>query len=165
MSNNQEERTPIGKIVGAFGIKGMVKVEPLTTFESRFDVGNEVYIDNKKFTITGFQIHKNRPLVKLKGIDTMTAAEELQWKVMEAEGQPELEEDEYFIDELVGLNVVLESGEVLGKVEKIEDYPAHQIVVVGEILIPLIEEFVLNIDLEKETMTVKLLYGMRPGEE
>lgn len=160
-----EPRVRIGQIVGAFGIKGQVKVEPLTNFESRFQPGNTVFIDDKPFVIQKFQIHKNRPLVKLKGVENMTQAEALQWKYMDAEGEPDLEDDEFLIEDLIGLKVVTEDGEELGVVDDIEDYPAHQIVIVGEIMIPLVDEFVTEIDLDEEIMRVKLIYGMRPGED
>lgn len=160
-----EKRTPVGKIVGAFGIRGQVKVEMITSFESRFDKGNILYLDGKPYKIETSQFHKGRPLIKLAGINTMTEAEQLQWKILEAEGEPELEDDEYLMEDLVGLKVVTVEGEEIGEVDDIEDYPAHEVLVVGEIRIPLIEEFVKDIDLDNEIMTVRLIYGMRPGEE
>jgi 16S rRNA processing protein RimM len=160
-----ELRVRIGQIVGAFGLKGQVKVEALTNFESRFEKGSTVFIDDKPFLIQKFQIHKNRPLITLQGVDHINKAEALQWKFMEAEGEPELEDDEFLIEDLIGLRVVTEEGEELGIVTDIEDYPAHQIVLVGEIMIPLVDEFILEIDLDEEIMRVKLIYGMRPGED
>lgn len=160
-----EKRTPVGKIVGAFGIKGQVKVEMITSFESRFDTGNTLFLDGKPIKIESSQFHKGRPLLKLSGINTMTEAEQQQWKILEAEGEPEMEDDEYLMEDLVGLKVVTVEGEEIGKVDDIEDYPAHEVIVVGEIRIPLIEEFVKDIDLDNEVMTVRLIYGMRPGEE
>jgi 16S rRNA processing protein RimM len=159
------ERVRIGQIVGAFGLKGQVKVEALTNFESRFDEGNTVFIDNKPYIIRKFQIHKNRPLISLKGIDKIDEAEALQWKDMEAEGEPELDDDEFLIEDLIGLKVITDTGEQLGVVDDIEDYPAHQVVIVGPIMIPLVDEFVTEIDLDEEIMRVKLIYGMRPGED
>jgi 16S rRNA processing protein RimM len=159
------ERVKIGQIVGAFGIKGLVKIEPTTSFMSRFEVGNTVWLDGKPLKILSSTMHKGRPLLKFPGVETMSAAEALQWKFIEAEGEPELDEDEYLIEDLIGLSVVTETGESVGVVDDIEDYPAHQVVIIGEIMIPLIDEFVKDIDLDAQTMTVKLLYGMRPGEE
>lgn len=159
------KRTPVGRIVGAFGIRGQVKVEMITTFESRFDKGNTLFLDDKPYKIESSQFHKGRPLVKLSGIDTMSQAEALQWKILEAEGEPDMDDDEFLIEDLIGLKVVTEEGEELGVVDDIEDNPAHELVVVGEIRIPLIDHFVKDIDLDNEVMTVKLIYGMRPGEE
>lgn len=159
------ERVDIGTIVGAFGIKGQVKVEMITSFPSRFDQGNTVYIDNKPYKIEKSQFHKGRPLILLSGVKTMSEAELFQWKVIQAEGEPELEEDEFMMEDLIGLRVLTLEGEELGAVEDIESYPAHDVVLVSEIRIPLIKEFVDEIDLDKEIMVVRLIYGMRPGEE
>jgi 16S rRNA processing protein RimM len=69
------------------------------------------------------------------------------------------------IEDLIGLKVITDTGEQLGVVDDIEDYPAHQVVIVGPIMIPLVDEFVTEIDLDEEIMRVKLIYGMRPGED
>lgn len=159
------QRTPVGKIVGAFGLKGHVKVEVISNIASRFDRGETLFIDDKAYKIQECKIHKGRPLLKLAGIESMTEAERFQWKILEAEGEPELDEDEYLLEDLIGLKVVTTEGEELGEVEDIEDYPAHEVVLVAGIRIPLIEHFVKDIDLDKEVMTVQLIYGMRPGEE
>ncbi len=159
------ERTPVGKIAGAFGLKGHLKVEVISNFASRFDAGGTLFIDNVPYKILESKIHKGRPLIKLAGINTMTEAERYQWKVLEAEGDVELDEDEYLLEDLIGLKVITVEGEVLGLLEAIEDYPAHEVVLVAGIRIPLIDHFVKDIDLENETMTVKLIYGMKPGED
>jgi 16S rRNA processing protein RimM len=159
------KRTPVGRIAGAFGLKGHVKVETISNFASRFDVGGTLYIENVGYKIQESKIHKGRPLLKLSGINSMTEAERFQWKTLEAEGEPELDEDEYLLEDLIGLKVVTVEGEELGVVEDIEDYPAHEVVLVAGIRIPLIDHFVTNIDLENEVMTVKLIYGMKPGED
>lgn len=161
----ETKRTPVGRIVGAFGIRGQVKVEMITSFESRFDKGNTLFLDGNPVKIESSQFHKGRPLLKLAGINTMTEAESHQWKILEAEGEPEMDDDEYLIEDLIGLKVVTVEGEEIGVVDDIEDYPAHEVVVVGEIRIPLIDEFIKDIDLDNEIMTVRLIYGMRPGEE
>ncbi len=162
---SETKRTQVGKIAGAFGLRGQLKVEMISNFPARFDKGNTLFIDNVAYKIQESQIHKGRPLIKLSGIDTMSVAEKYQWKILEAEGEVELEEDEFLLEDLIGLKVVTVEGEELGKVDDIEDYPAHEVVRVGEIRIPLIDHFVTDIDLEKEIMTVKLIYGMKPGED
>lgn len=157
--------TPVGKIVGAFGIKGQLKVEMLTNFPARFDKGSILYLDGKPIKIEKSQFHKGRPLIKLAGIDTLSHAETLQWKILEADGVPEMGDGEYLIEDLIGLKVVTVEGEEIGVVDDIEEYPAHDVVLVGEIRIPLIDHFIMDIDLDTEIMTVKLIYGMKPGED
>ena len=162
---SEVKRTPVGKIAGAFGLKGHLKVEVISNFASRFDQGNTWFIDNKPYKIQESKIHKGRPLIKLAGINSMTEAERYQWKILEAEGEVELDEDEFLLDDLIGLRVVTVEGEELGVVEDIEDYPAHEVVLVAGIRIPLIEHFVTDIDLDTGIMIVKLIYGMKPGED
>lgn len=110
-------------------------------------------------------IHKGRPLIKISGIEDLTAAEKLQWEYLEAVGRPELDEDEYLAEDLIGLKVVTDTGQELGEVEDVLPYPAQDVLQVGEILIPLIKQFVKKIDPDNGTITVHLIPGMLPGEE
>ncbi|MEI7984799.1 MAG: ribosome maturation factor RimM [Armatimonadota bacterium] len=159
------KRTPVGRIAGAFGLRGQLKVELITNFPARFEKGGILFIDGVQHKIQESQIHKGRPLIKLSGIDHISVAEKLQWKILEAEGEPELEEDEFLLEDLIGLKVITVDGEELGLVEDIEDYPAHEVVLVAGIRIPLVDNFITDIDLEAGIMTVKLIYGMKPGED
>ncbi|RYD86083.1 MAG: 16S rRNA processing protein RimM [Verrucomicrobiaceae bacterium] len=155
----------VGQIVGAFGLKGQIKIQPLTDFaETRFFKGARLRMGSEWVEIQSISSHKGRPLVKLKGIDTIEAAEALQWKYLEAADRPKLAKNEYLVKDLVGLTVRTVEGESLGTIEEILPNPAHEILVVGEIMIPLIEQFVKKIDLPAKTVTVQLIPGMLPGE-
>lgn len=150
-----------------FGLKGQVKVEPYTDFLERFDKGNRVLLKGRWVKIESSQIHRGRPLIKLAGVESATDAEAIQWEFLEGaeEDRPPLEEDEYMTKDLVGLNVFTVEGELLGKVNEVLLYPAQDVLQVGEILIPAMKQFVKAVDLKERTLTVQLLYGMRPGEE
>lgn len=165
--DHPNELIRIGQIVGAFGIRGQVKVEPFTDFVSRFDKGKELFLKGEWVMIESSTIHKGRPLLKLRGVDTATAAESLQWQFLEIESgeRPELEEDEYFSDDLVGLKVLTTSGQELGEVEEVLAYPAHDVLQVGEVLIPVVKQFIKEINFDDEKIVVELIYGMLPGEE
>lgn len=156
----------VGRIVGAFGLKGELKVDPLTDFLDRFDKGSRLRLNGDWVTVETVRMHKGRPLVKLAGIDDATAAEKLQWAYLEGEEQDlELEEDEYLAEDLVGMQVFSVSGELIGEVDEVLAYPAQDILKVGETLIPMVQQFIKEIDLEAEKITVELLPGMRPGED
>ena len=165
LENDSKEPLRVGRIVGAFGLKGQVKIDPSTDFLHRFDKGCKLRLKGNWVLIESSSMHKGRPIVKFEGINDMTAAEKLQWEYLEAVGEPEMDDDEFLADDLVGLKVVTVEGELLGEVEEVLDYPAHEVLQIGEILIPLIKEFVKDIDFDTETIQVKLLYGMKPGEE
>ncbi|RYG45721.1 16S rRNA processing protein RimM [bacterium] len=155
----------IGRIAGAHGLKGQLKIDPLTDFWERFDKGCTLILQGKEYEVEASQVHKGRPLIKLRGIDTIDQAEKLQWEYLESdEARPDLEEDEFLTDDLIGLTVFDQNGLQLGKVDDILSTPAHDILVIGEIMVPAIKEFVDDVDLEAETIKVRLIPGMRPGE-
>jgi 16S rRNA processing protein RimM len=156
------KRIPVGRIVGAFGIRGQVKVQSLTDFTERLDKGRTVYLDAEPIVIKASQVHKNQFLLTFDGIPDATTAEKLQWKTLEADADngPELDEDEFLSEDLVGLMVLTEEGRPLGKVDEVLPYPAQDILVVGKLMIPAVKEFVREVDLEGKTIKVKLLEGM-----
>lgn len=78
-------------------------------------------------------------------------------------------EDEYLISDLIGMDVVEVSGEILGKITDVFETPAHEIYVVNEgsdeIMIPGVDEFIKNIDFDNRKITVELIDGMKPEKE
>ncbi len=156
----------VGQIVGAFGIKGQVKVKLLTDFEKRFHKGRRLLFNGEWTVIRDMMEHKGMVILTLDAIPDRTAAENAQWAYLDASADelPELDEDEFLTSDLIDLEVRLESGEVLGKVDAVHDYPAHDVIQVGDIMIPAVAEFVLDIDLDAEVMIVRLIPGMR-GED
>lgn len=156
------EPYPVGRIVGAFGLRGEVKVEPLTDFLERLHKGARLRLKGEWVTVEGFRIHKNRPLLRLSGINDATAAEALQWQILESDSadRPELEEDEFMTEDLIGCLVVTSDGKELGEVDDVLITPAHDVLQVGSILIPAIKEFVKDVNLDEERITVELIPGM-----
>lgn len=152
----------IGRIAGAFGLRGHLKIDPLTDFLERFQEGRKVFLKGKEVEIETATMHKGRPLLKLEGVDTATQAEALQWEYLEgrADEQFELEEDEYYTEELIGLKVVTVEGRELGAVDEVHRYPAHDVIEVNGIMIPAVKQFVKEIDLANEQMVVELIPGM-----
>lgn len=162
----KSRRQPIGRIVGAFGIRGQVKVEPMTDFMERFGKGRKLWIGDDPYTVETCSMHKGRPLVKLSGVDTIDAAEKLQWTYLESatRQKPILEEGEFMTEDLIGLRVVTESGELLGKVDDVQSFPAHDTLIVGAIMIPAVKAFVKDVDLASGQLVVCLIPGMRPED-
>ncbi|HEY0868448.1 MAG TPA: ribosome maturation factor RimM [Fimbriimonas sp.] len=152
----------VGRISGVFGLRGHLKIEPLTDFWERFQEGRELYLKGKPVKIETSTTHKGRPLLKLEGVDSATQAEALQFEFLEglADEEFELEEDEYYTEELVGLRVVTVDGRELGELDEVHRYPAHDVFEVGGIMIPAVKQFVRNVDIEGGTITVELIEGM-----
>jgi 16S rRNA processing protein RimM len=153
----------VAQITGAFGIKGQLKVRPLTDFVERFDVGRVLRHGDQEFTVEAILWHGSQLILTLKQVKDRTTAERLQFAYLDAreEERPELDDDEYLTSDLIGLEVVTDAGEKLGTVKDVLSSPAHDLIVVGDLLIPAVQEFILDIDLDARTMTVHLIDGMR----
>jgi len=140
----------------------------MTDFLERFEVGTRLRLeggqklDGTWLEIEKFSIHKERPLIKFRGIDKIGAAEALQWAYLGIPelDRPELDEDEYLTKDLIGLKVTTIEGQELGSIEDVIAMPAHDVIKIGELLIPAVGEFIKGIDLKAGTMTVKLIPGM-----
>lgn len=168
----KQEYFEIGQIVNTFGIKGQVKVTPFTDDIHRFDELKKVILEkNKKVQereIEKVTYHKNMVLIKFKGIEDINMAETLRnsYLKIKREDAKELPEDTYYIADLLGLAVYTEDGEYLGKVDDIYSTKANDVYVVKDeegkqILLPGTKEVIQKVDLEKETITVHLLEGLR----
>jgi 16S rRNA processing protein RimM len=152
----------VGQIVAAFGIKGQVKVKPLTDFAERFDKGRRLRLDGNWVCVEECKLQSGQIILSLEGVTTRNDAEALQWKYLEAEEdeRPELDEDEFLTSDLIGLRAITPDGEDIGVVTDVLSMPAHDVFVIGDHLVPVVKEFVLNIDLAKKTVTIRLLEGM-----
>lgn len=168
----KQEYFEIGQIVNTFGIKGQVKVTPFTDDIHRFDELKKVILEkNKKVQereIEEVTYHKNMVIIKFKGIEDINMAENLRnsYLKIKREDAKELPEDTYYIADLLGLAVYTEDGEYLGKVDDIYSTKANDVYVVKDeegkqILLPGTKEVIQKVDLEKETITVHLLEGLR----
>jgi 16S rRNA processing protein RimM len=161
----------VGKIVGAHGVRGEVKVSLLTDNPERFRPGARLLLQSEEgpvpVEVVSARPHKGMMLVKLASVSDRTAAEALQWRkllIPESEAMP-LGENENYAHDLIGLNVETADGEVLGEIREILFTPANDVYIVrgpaGELLLPALRDVVLRVDLEAGRMLVKVPDGLR----
>ena len=167
----KKERLEVGQIVNTFGINGFVKVYPYVDDISRFDNLKKVHIklkkEEKELQIEEVKYQKNMVLVKFKGIETVENAEKLRNSFVEidrADAIP-LEEGQYFIADLLGLDVFLDTGEKLGVLEDIYNTGSSDIYVVKnelgkQFLLPYIDEVIKQINLEEGKIIVHIIEGL-----
>ena len=166
-----EQYLQVGVITSAHGIKGEVKVFPTTDDPSRFKKLKEIILEGKReHTVCGVEsvkFFKNMVILKLKGIDTMNDAEKLRNTplLVSRENAVKLKPGEYFICDLIGLQVFQGDGTELGELTEVIQTGANDVYVVRmknekEVLIPNIKECIMEISLEKNSMTVHLLEGL-----
>jgi 16S rRNA processing protein RimM len=164
----------IGRILRAHGVRGEMRVEVLTDLPERLTWLEQVYLSRdagdenpQPWTVANVRFHKGYALLTLAGAGSREEADALRTMfllVPLAEAIP-LEEDEYFLYQLEGLEVYSDEGERLGLVQEVLETGANQVFVVagpdGELLLPNIDEVVREIDVEAGRITVHLLAGLR----
>ena len=154
-----------GEIVTTHGVRGEVKL--LTWLDSpellcEFD---RCCIDGKEYIMDTVRVQKTCNLVKLRGVDTMEAAQSLRGKIMKLY-RKDIDDDVIFAAELIDVDVYADSV-FLGKITDVLDYPGNLVYVVKgehEYMIPAVKEFVLTTDLDRNIMTVRIIEGMRSDE-
>jgi len=165
----------IGVIVKPQGINGEVRVLPTTDAPERFALLDEVHIRFKKVPVPGimsFKLissrqHKGLVLIKFAGVNDRNTAETMVGGVLviPPEKAIPLDTDEYFIRDLIGLQVQTEDKQLLGEVADVFSTGANDVYVVrngdGSFMIPAIKDVVLDVSLPKGRMTVRLIEGLQ----
>ncbi len=157
------EFVAIGKVLDTFGIKGELKVLPFAPDEV-FETLKKVYLKRKggdyvPFEIEGVRRHREFYLVKFRGYDDISSAEQFRRATLylPEEELPPREEDEFYAYELVGMEVVTDKGRELGKVKRVEDYGVYDVLVLEDekTFIPFVGEIILSVEREKKLIRVK----------
>ncbi len=160
----------VGAITATHGLRGEVKVFPTTDDPKRYDDLKEVWLDTGKglreLEVERVRYFKNLVIVKFKGLDCIGDVEGYVKKPLYVtrDHAVKLEENEYFVADLIGLKVVDDTGRQLGTLSDVLATGANDVYVVTEgkqeILIPAIKQCILQVNLEEGLMTVHILGGM-----
>lgn len=165
----------IGTIIGPHALKGEVKIFSETDFkEERYQIGNTLYIEKNNQVIAvkvkSHREHKGNDLVSFEGYSSINDIEQFnKCKIYVHESQlQELDEDEFYYHQLIG-SVVKTADRVLGKVKDIVNYGASDILIIEddskkEIMIPFIDEFIEEIDLEEQVIIIDPIEGLLGDE-
>ena len=161
----------VGVISSTHGVRGEVKVYPTTDDPERFLDLEEVILDTGRerlpLKIENVKFFKNMVILKFKGYDNINDIEKYKGRdlYITRDQAVELEEDEYFIADLIGMSVVAEDGTVLGTLADVMPTGANDVYVVRtengkELLIPAIKECILNVDVEERAMRIHVMDGL-----
>ena len=156
MSNNLK----VGKIVNTHGIKGEVKVIPLTDDPRRFDYLDHVLINGEEVKVEKCKYQKDRVIVKLENINSIEEAERLKEKFMEVERENavELEEDCYFFADLKECTVFDTNDKEIGKLYDIIQTKYNDVYWIRkpkEVLIPVLKDIVMDINIDDRKIIIK----------
>lgn len=159
----------VGRIVRPWGVQGELKVEILTEDPARFEQLEAVYVGPHfvPYRLERARLHGGVVLLKLAGCDDRNAAEGLRDLLVQVamEDALPLEEGEYWVHQIVGLEVWTTEGDLLGLVQEVLETAANDAYVVRdrsgrEVLIPALRSVVLEIDLAAGRMLVELPEGL-----
>ena len=169
------EYLDIGVIANTHGIKGELKIMPLTDNPERFNKLKDVIVDNKgifnTLNIEYVKYFKNFVILKFKEIGDMTAAEKLKGQILKVDRKDsvKLPKDSFFICDLIECEVFEENGNKLGFIKNILHTGSNDVYVVEdenskEILIPALKAVVKDISIENKKIVVSLPKGLIDDE-
>lgn len=170
-SNRSEFRyLAVGRVSRAHGIKGEVSMEIMTDFPERFETAEWFYIGDEQeaapYRLESYRWHQQKLLLTFAGVATRTEAEQLtgQFVQIPIEEAMPLEEGDFYLFQLIDLEVVTTTQEILGHVTDILETGANDVFVVQndaqEMLLPDIPDVVKSIDLEQKQIVVELIDGL-----
>ena len=161
----------VGVITTTHGLKGEVKVYPTTDSPERFCDLDEVMLRagaaERELHVERVRFFKNLVIVKFREFDKIEDVENLRQAELyvSRENAVPLEEGEYYIGDLIGMEVYTDDGELLGTLDDVIETGANDVYSVnskkhGNVLIPAIEYCIMNVDIDLGKMTVRLLPGL-----
>ena len=158
----REKYATIGILRRSRGNRGELFIEP--TSDDLINLQNaregELVDDNSglrhQIRVENFWVYQNKAVIKFEGVNTIEAAKRLTGFRLElpVDALRPLEKDEYYVNDLIGLEVKLETGRVLGKVDKVIPTGGKDVLMIkgqkGEILMPFVNRFIKQLDLKKQ---------------
>ena len=165
------DRLEVGKIVNTHGLKGEVKIVTWTDSPDVFEDLDFVFAKRKKeeikLTLKSIKYQKNNIIVKFSEINSIDEAEAYKNCVLSADREMlgELPEGVYYIADLIGCEVFDENNNKIGTLTDVFNTGANDIYVVSrpqnkDLLIPVIDETIINVDTENKRINVKLIEGL-----
>lgn len=173
MSFDQPEYYPVARILKSHGVKGEMKVEPLTPYFSLCDweTGCRIvdrFARTREGHLTGMVERGQVFYIRLKGVDDKTAADALAGAMicLRREQLPVLPEGEYYVFELKGLRVFNTEGRFLGVLSDIRqglEYDWYEVRLEASgkrYLVPAVNEFISQLDVPAGRMTIRDIPGL-----
>ncbi len=163
----------VGRILAPHGVRGEVKVEIMTDFPDRFMERPRLYLSRSStpVQVDSARFFKQFVLLKLEGYPDRNSVEGLRGELLQIpiEETAPLEEGEYYVYQMLGLEVVSDDGRELGEITEVIETGANDVYVVrgplGEVLLPDTDEVILDVDPENGKVKVHLIAGLMPEEQ
>lgn len=152
----------VGQIINTHGVRGELKVYPLTDDIKRFRKLKNVYIDSVLKNIVWCKLQSDKVILKIEGIDSIEEAQKYKNKYIEVsrEEAVKLSDGEYFIADIIGCKVFDSNNTELGTVYDVIKTGSNDVYWVKgktEVLVPALKDIVLNIDVNENKIIIKPL--------
>lgn len=161
----------VGRVLKPFGIQGALKIQNFSDIPDRFERLNFIYIGPSidlavPYEMEAVEYHNRYIILFLLRYTDRNIAESLQgsYCYIPRTQQEELPEDNFYVEDLIGMNVFNPEGKEIGTVSDVISNPANDVLVVdtqgGEALIPMVADIIQKIDLDEGAVVVQLIEGM-----
>ena len=163
----------IGKIIDSHGLDGTFKVFNTTDSpKKRYAKGNKVYLYNDatderlEMTVANFRMSGQIVFVKLEGIDNPESAKEFKgFEIHTIKDRNDLQVGYYFYEDLVDCSIIDQSKNELGKVSKVEEFPAQITLRVKrqngkDFFVPFVKQFIKKVDIDAKKIYIEVIEGM-----
>ena len=173
MDDSIENLIAVGRISGTHGVRGQVRLHSYSGNLESLQAAHDVLLRfssgiSRQIKLARVVLHSGKILLTLEGIDTIEQAQELVGGelVLQWEQLPKPDADEYYWRDLLGLSVLTNEGQLLGKISDIMETGANDVYLVKndatrrEYLIPAISSVINKVDLQTGTMTITPLEGL-----
>ena len=153
-----------GQIVNTHGVRGEMRIVPWADSPDFLCGFSTLYVDGGAKKVVSSRVHKGSVIVKLDGVDTVEQAMALKGRTVQIRrADARLPEGAFFLEDIIGLDVVDEAGQKLGVLREVLSPSIQQVYVVEgerEILIPAVPEFILETNIQGGYIKVRLIDGM-----
>ena len=149
----------VGRVLAPFGLKGELKVQPLTDNPARFAPKSRLYADEQPVTVAASREAGGHLYVRLKGFNDRNSVEKLRHAMLQVpeSALPALPAGQYYRFQLVGLEIVRRDGSRLGTLEEVIETGANDVYRVRtpegqDILLPALDDIIISVDLDAKRM-------------
>ncbi len=163
----------VGKIVNTQGLKGEVRVISRTDFpDERYKKGNTLLLEQEgkpliELVVASHRKHKNFDILSFKDHPSINDVEKYRDGMLQitSDQMHDLPENEFYLHEIIGLKVIDEKGEEIGKIKEVLSPGANDVWVIQrvqqkDLLIPYIEEVVKKVDIAEGVVTIHIMEGL-----
>ena len=167
------EYLKLGTILDSFGLDGTIKVYSTTNNKKmRYKKGTHIFLYNpnnesrEEYEVISFRTTGQFDFVKLNGVSTPEKEKKFKgFEIHTIKDRNDLDVGYYFYSDLEGCNVLNGEKEILGKVSKVEEFPAQITLRVQrkgkpDFFVPFIKQFIINVDIENKEIIINVIEGM-----